>query len=383
MLAIVPRGAAGLAGLAGLCAAGLVVARPPVRLGALRVPAALLAALLVWGALSLAWSIGPWRTTIMELRLLGLFAAALALAAAADRIAAPPRLCRALLIGTAVAIVLALGDLESAGGLRQYVSVRAFGAPRLNSAAVWLAIMPLPTAAMFRLRGKPIVGLALAAAMGVTVCVLAGTTAKVALALSLPVALLMYLWRRPVGRLAAALSRLVIVTAPLTLPRLDRLPGLFVTADQIKDSAGHRLLIWSFVGDRIAERPFLGWGLDASRAIPGGSDEIRPGQPWLPLHPHNAALQVWLELGVPGAALFALLVGWLWLRLAEGPWPPFYAAAAGGGFSAALAAAFSGWGIWEEWWIATLAFALFAVLVMARAAPATPPQPLGWRGGGR
>ncbi len=126
-------------------------------------------------------------------------------------------------------------------------------------------------------------------------------------------------------------------------------------------------MIWSFTGDRIAEHPIVGWGLDSSRAIPGGNIEIRPGESWLPLHPHDAALQVWLELGAPGALLFAALVGLLWLRLAEMPWPRLYKAAAGGGFASALALAFAGWGIWQEWWLGTLALAFFVTATMARA----------------
>ena len=127
-----------------------------------------------------------------------------------------------------------------------------------------------------------------------------------------------------------------ILTAPLTLPALDRLPGLLTAADAIKGSAGHRLLIWSFVGERIAERPLLGWGLDASRAIPGGKEEIRPGLTRLPLHPHNAALQVWLELGMPGALLAALLsAGCGCASRRDAPWPRSYAAATGGGLTAA------------------------------------------------
>ncbi len=153
-----------------------------------------------------------------------------------------------------------------------------------------------------------------------------------------------------------------------------------------RSSAGHRLLIWSFAGDRIAERPFIGWGLDSARAIPGGKDEIRPGENWLPLHPHDAALQIWLELGAPGAALFALFVGLLWLRLAEAPWPPLYAAAAGGSLTAALVVVVAGWGIWEEWWIGTLSLALFAVMALARAAAPPgiiPPRRRGSPGAGR
>ena len=133
-------------------------------------------------------------------------------------------------------------------------------------------------------------------------------------------------------------------------------------------SAGHRLLIWSFVGDRIAEHPLRGWGLDSSRSIPGGSDPIRPDETWLPLHPHNAPLQVWLELGVPGAVLFALLGGWLWLAVGRADWPRLYAAAAGGSLATAFVASVATYGIWQEWWQGTLAFSFFMVLIMARVA---------------
>jgi len=79
--------------------------------------------------------------------------------------------------------------------------------------------------------------------------------------------------------------------------------------------------------------------------------------------------------------LFALLVTLLWLRLGEAPWPRLYAAAAGGSLAAALAIALSGWGVWQEWWLGTLAMAMFAVSVMARAAGAIPPPRRGSRAG--
>ena len=159
---------------------------------------------------------------------------------------------------------------------------------------------------------------------------------------------------------------ILIITAPLSFAKFERFPGLTETADRIKLSAGHRLMIWSFAGERIAERPLAGWGLDAARGIPGGRDPIRPGETWLPLHPHNAPLQVWLELGVPGAVLFALLVALPWYGLATVPWPRIFGAAAGTSLAIALTASFVTYGIWQEWWLATLWFSLFAVLVMAR-----------------
>jgi exopolysaccharide production protein ExoQ len=387
LLALVPHGVAPLAAFAGLCAAGLVAASPPYRFAALRLPAAILAALLVWGAASAMWSLDPGRSLVLDARLAGLFVAGLALAAAASRVVAPRRVVTLLIAGIAIGLLLTGYDLVSEGGLSRLVSVRVFRPFRLNQIAVGLAILLLPVTAVLIERGRVVAALIAAAAMAGTVLSLDDAAAKTALLASLPMAALLYHWRVRVVRVAAVLSVIGILTAPLTLPRLAEAPKLLAAADALKGSAGHRLLIWSFVGDRIAERPLLGWGLDAARAMPGGKDEVRPGMTRLPLHPHNAALQLWLELGMPGAALFALFVGWLWLGLARVPWPRLYAAAVGGSLTAALAAAFAAYGVWQEWWLGTLGLALFLILVMARtaepAASTTPPRRSGSRAADR
>ncbi len=123
-------------------------------------------------------------------------------------------------------------------------------------------------------------------------------------------------------------------------------------------SGVHRFYIWQFVTERISENPFFGWGMDSSRFIPGGHDRIQwHGQnAWmgelLPLHPHNAALQVWLELGFAGALLMAAFVCKLFIRRSRLPGETlkngFYAAAAG---TYLTMGAFS-YGIWQNWWVA-------------------------------
>ena len=366
-----PRGTAVLATAAGLCAAALVWTRRP-SLAHLRDPARLFAALLLLGSVSALWSIVPERSLLLDLRLAGMFAAALALAAAAGAVAAPGRLALCFLGGAVLAIALAVGDIASHGGLNHFVTVRDFRAVRFNQLAAALATFALPAAALLMCRRHRLAAAAAVAAMAVTVWSLEGTAAKTILVLSLPAATAIYIWRRPAIRIAAALSVLAVVTAPLTFPRLEGLPALVRAADSYKDSAGHRLLIWSFVGDRIAERPFFGWGLDASRAIPGGQEEILPARRWLPLHPHNAALQAWLELGAGGAALLALIVAALWMGLGRVSWPPLYVAAAGGSLAGTLVGSFGAYGLWQEWWLGAFALELFVILVMARAAG--PPQ---------
>jgi O-antigen ligase len=369
LLVLVPRGIAPLASVAGLFAAGLILStsRPVWRRG-LAVPAGLVGGLLVCGCVSALWSIDPLRSLDMTARLAGLFAAGLALAVAADSVSAPRRLSAFVLGGFVLAIAMAAVDLATHGALSKPFSDRFYQPAWLNQASVAFAILLLPASAALLVRGHKGAALLLALAAGAIICALAGTAAKVALAAGLPMALFCY-WRRAGAARTAALGAiLVIVTAPLTFARLERGSDLVETADAIKLSAGHRLLIWSFVGDRIDEHPLAGWGLDSSRAIPGGGDPIRPGETWLPLHPHNAALQLWLELGVPGAVMFALLIGSAWLALAAAEWPRLFAAAAAGSLATGFVATFATYGIWEEWWQGTLWFSLFVVLVMARVA---------------
>ena len=386
ILALVPHGVAPLAAFGGLCAAGLVAASGSLRFPALLTPAAILLLLLVWGALSAIWAIEPGRSLLLDLRLAGVFLAGLALGAAAERLAAPWRTALCLLAGAALGLALAGYDLASAGGLTRLISVRGFRPARLDQIAIGLAILTLPMSALLFAR-RPTAGVtALIVAVG-AVFLLDDVSAKAALIAAAPVAAVAFRRPRGVARFAAVISVLFVLTAPLTLPKLAGIPGSVAKADSFKISAGHRLLVWWFVGERVTERPLLGWGLDSSRAIPGGNVEARLGQNWLPLHPHDAALQVWLELGMPGAVLFAALVALFWVRIDRLGAPRLYAAAAAGALTAAAAPEFAAYGVWQEWWIGTLALALFLVMVMARAAEIaavpTLPRRRGWRDAGR
>jgi O-antigen ligase len=375
LLVLLPRGIAALASAAGLCAAGLLLSVGCKRLSStLGFAAMLLACVVFWGAVSALWSVNPTRSLEMAARLAGLFGVGLALAAAAGVVTAPRRLTFFLLSGLALGLALAVSDLATAGGLSSFFSDRTYRATRLNQASISFAILLLPLVAVLVSLGRTISALLLAVSVTATVCVLAGTTAKAALIAGLPVGMLLYRSRGHFAQAAALISLAVIMAAPLTFARLERVPGLGERADVVKVSAGHRLLIWSFAGDRIAERPLTGWGLDSSRAIPGGDDPIRAGETWMPLHPHNAALQLWLELGVPGAVSFALLLAVLWGALASVAWPRLFAAAAGAALTTGLVGCFASYGIWQEWWLGTLWFSLFVILVMARAAASATPK---------
>ena len=143
---------------------------------------------------------------------------------------------------------------------------------------------------------------------------------------------------------------------------LDQAPWLF-------RSAQHRVEIWWRAAGRTLETPLLGQGIDASRALKpmGETSQFDPlTESLLPLHPHNAFLQVWLELGALGAVLglaVALLVLAGTRRLERDDQP--YALAS---FTAALAMVSTAYGIWQAWWMAGM-LAAGLMLVLATRVP--------------
>jgi len=79
-----------------------------------------------------------------------------------------------------------------------------------------------------------------------------------------------------------------------------------------------RTEIWKQVWRFILERPLLGWGYAAFwRGIEGQSFEVVAAVRFIVFHAHNGFLEIWLELGITGVALFALSYLRAWRRL----WP--------------------------------------------------------------
>ncbi|MBT3988998.1 MAG: hypothetical protein HON14_13910 [Rhodospirillaceae bacterium] len=131
---------------------------------------------------------------------------------------------------------------------------------------------------------------------------------------------------------------------------------------KLPNSAINRFIIWHFSTKRIFEKPATGWGMNAARQIPGGSDKYSlrvknsNGKEFtlfreffVPLHTHNQAIQIWLELGAIGALLVAGF-GWLFIRRLENENidPSLF-----GVVISILVFNLLSFGAWQSWWIAT------------------------------
>ena len=226
-----------------------------------------------------------------------------------------------------------------------------------------LAILFFPVAVHLWRQGGLFRAVAVGLGLGVgAACRLLDVDAPMAALAAGLVAMGLFVFAGRIGALVVALGAgAYFILAPIAA-------GLIPASHAMADSAGKaswdaRLNIWRFVGRLIEQRPFRGWGLDASRVFPSQ----------IPLHPHNAALQVWFELGAPGVICLSLFVVWIVTRLEIlRNRDPAVAGAGAGSLVAYLVIGGLSFGVWQEWWLA-LGAILFMV-IFALKAEAREPQ---------
>ncbi|MCZ8311938.1 MAG: O-antigen ligase family protein [Magnetospirillum sp.] len=277
----------------------------------------------------------------------------------------------ALLGGFCIGLAIVLVEMVSRLMMqpRDSIFVRLFGEPAasdafLNRPKTVLALL-LPLAlAIARRRIGPLAPAALAAGCAFAFVVGESMAAAFALAAALGGAVAF----RFVGPRAIAA---ILVACVLAAPLATKLPTLDSLAERrdLTVSIYHRAAIWQFVGERISDKPVFGWGMHASRTMPGGHDKIDGQAEKIPLHPHNAPLQIWLELGGVGAALMAALLGFLAINCNG---PPLRRTVLGATLVTAVVIASLSYGMWQGWWFATL-------WLLAAMAVAASPESLGRR----
>lgn len=165
---------------------------------------------------------------------------------------------------------------------------------------------------------------------------------------------------------------IVILVAPFVVYFAHGVPALagFWT---LPNSDGHRLRIWSHAVGLIAQKPWLGWGMDAARSLGTEGHGMGPAADLMPLHPHNGVLQIWLELGFVGAALAAWFAFALCRAIAKGMPAPLDRATAFAMLASALVVLGVSYGIWQWWWQSTLWLTATLMAGLPRA-DAPPPK---------
>jgi O-antigen ligase len=178
-----------------------------------------------------------------------------------------------------------------------------------------------------------------------------------------------YLAPRLVALAAAVAFAAVMVVAPFLGTMGDNLIPNAVHERLADDHSRDRIDIWLSFGDAIRQDPVLGGGFGVSPVMDETSvaDRVPPEHRKLlgVGHPHNAAIQVWAELGIVGVVLTLMIV--LQSLRAIVRQERLVAAASLALIAGATAVALVGHGAWQGWWAASLGAAIVWLLALPGA----------------
>jgi O-antigen ligase len=354
-----------------------------------RMPLYPLAGLCLWALISSLWAFDPAADGLGALRLCVMMLGGTLLVSAANGLGAGEagsfRRSFALSYFVLLALILFDQAILNHPVTRLSYALRGMEPPDIfdfshdiKHRAVLLAVLLGPVClAAYREWGVRAALFALFAAGGVILSH-GSETPSLSLIAALLAALLT--WRLQVFSRWAGIAALLILFAapPFLQGHAPTAQDIARSFPQTPKSLLARILIWDYALGRIAERPVLGFGFDAAREI-GGREPARhfdfdpfpdgtiyrPLMEPIPLHTHNGVIQLWLELGAPGALLGALSLIALWMGICkiEDSQKRMAGAAL---FASAMMPMLSSYGLFQAWWVGSVWIALAALQGAAR-----------------
>jgi O-antigen ligase len=328
--------------------------------------------LVIWAAGSTVWSPYTPKSIVQAsgVKLIAeaaLFGSAITAARGASP---PPRRWLLKLLAWGMALLGAVMLVEAATGAGIYRALRVamhdpirpdLGIKNVAQALFVLALLtPAAMVAAVRVGGGWLLWVPMIGGIAWPSIVFGYDAPLLALIASLTAMGLVLRWPRGGPRLLATLAAVFFLAAPLAVWSTRRLGWYDKLAADVSLSWSQRMGYWRHAQDWIGDHPLRGWGIDASRMF----------APGIRLHPHDAALQIWLELGLIGAVAAAVL--WVAILAGLSRSRPDAAMAAGAGCAMAYLTfnAFS-FGVWQEWYLALGALACAVCAALSRQ-PAHP-----------
>lgn len=324
---------------------------------------------LVWACASAFWS--PWRpadldeqTGLKLVFMLALYGCTVSAARAVAEARLPRLLSGLATVAGVLALLLLFEALTSAAGYKVLLgligqAVRPdYAIKNVAQGLYVLTLLAPPALAAVSGRTRWILGLVLGAGIIGPALVFGYDAPLLALACAVLAAGLVLGLPSLGPRLLAGLSAGGFLLAPVLAKGAFALGLDERIAPFLSESWLQRLGYWGKAVDWIWARPLPGWGLDASRAF----------GPGIQLHPHNAPLQIWMELGLIGAVAAAIV----WASIFSGLSRPVRTPAAAAATATAVAYLIFGavsFGVWQEWWLALGALSALACILVLRARP--------------
>lgn len=154
----------------------------------------------------------------------------------------------------------------------------------------------------------------------------------------------------------------VIIAALLLTPLITQLMFYYfcfgaIHMDWLKQGyAAHRMEIWDFVSRYAMQNPLYGYGIEATRYVEAFDHRYMEHKQPTALHPHNFAVQIWIEFGLLGAILGSLFLTSILYRIKRMAIPTARILLAL--FTTILCVSATGYGIWQAWWLGSLVLSI-------------------------
>lgn len=322
--------------------------------------------LIGFGGFSSLWSVDPLISLSLTARLLGNFLlgvswCALLLQQPFDAI---QKILRFLIAGVCVAAILLLGDYLLHNPWQNLLHISS--AKAFVPLAIMFTIAAWPIALWFSEKYNSFVSIFFLIGIAILLLVIDCDTAPLSIIFGLIAAGIGYRCISSIARLGQVISTVFIMSLPFMI-------GTYLTTERIHQvnekihvfSHIHRLYTWQSISQKIEKKWALGYGLDTSRhEIVGGEmknwplkkhngEQIFIYTKAIPMHPHNAPLQWWLELGIIGAVLGAF-INYQCLEYIRSLQDRMKAALTLGLFINVSFVAYVNLGFWQNWWLSSL-----------------------------
>ncbi|MCF8479095.1 MAG: O-antigen ligase family protein [Rhodospirillum sp.] len=164
---------------------------------------------------------------------------------------------------------------------------------------------------------RPLAG-GLAVGMVLMVFLSNSESAKAALIMAISTGVASLLLGRWALRLVFLGYGMVLVLTPFVFRHILTDTLFREMAPSLPFSLQHRFIMWRHVSEWVFEHPILGWGIGSSRSFEhervvrdfflGEFGWVQKSLQVMPIHPHNASLQIWLDLGVVGLVIVILFL---------------------------------------------------------------------------
>ncbi len=240
---------------------------------------------------------------------------------------------------------------------------RKINTAEINRGAVNIVLCSFGAFSLLQLCGtdkrrRLLSGLALATAIVLMLALSQAQVAQLSFFLGLGLYFLYPASWKPGYRILTTLVCLLLLTAPwLAQWMFAALAADAQTLPWLKSGyAGARMEIWDFTSRYALQSPLTGHGMDATRSVESFDHARLYHREDSVLHPHNFALQLWVDFGLIGALCGSALISYLFMQIRR--LDPIVARPAITILLLTLLVAAISYGLWQSHWIGVMLYLL-------------------------